>query len=175
MKNPFKRHPWKSNNELNVGGFSPYLTDDEVNEYVNHLEAHHAKLQRETSIKQRALLMRYEKSFKIFIHRFLKNQFIFLLILGEQSQSDSIIRARANSLLKNKSLQYQYGPYLIECAVHSHFASIFYSLDQGLSFQRNGEIELRGGFEDYLTQLSEMIVKTEKILAISIRDKRAPK
>jgi hypothetical protein len=165
------RSPWKKSSFPKFEGDSliSEMTDELVEEYVTTLNKHHSRRISREIRHERRIHMRFERDFRTFLRSVNKFSFSSSSLLEHRSNSGEVTRSRAYSLLRNRHLQYSFGPLVIEYVVNSHYVSSYYSMNQGLDFHFHLESELRGGFHDYITIVSNLLKATDEDLLNSIR------
>ena len=168
---PPMRRPWKKSSFPKFTGDSliSEMSDDLVEEYVTTLNKHHTRRISREIRHERRIQMRFERDYRRFLRSSNKFSFSSGSLLEHMSNSEEVARSRAYALLRNRHLQYSFGPLIIEYVVNSNHASSYYSMNQGLDFHFHLESELRGGFNDYITTVSKLLNATDEDLLNSIR------
>ena len=85
-----------------------------------------------------------------------------------------LFTSRANFLLKNKFIQSSFGFYRIEYSILDGYARSYFSLNNGLTYKKCAEFELRGTPQEYVETLANMISATEGFLRNTIKEKTPP-
>ena len=85
-----------------------------------------------------------------------------------------LFNSRAYFLLKTRFLQSSFGFYRVEYSIVNNYAISHYSLNNGLTFKKHFEVELRGSMHENIESIAELIAATESFLRKTIKEKTPP-
>jgi hypothetical protein len=161
-------------------GYSAYepvpdhIAEENIDEYIEQQwKADSRKMFRE--VRREKLI---EKHSVRRFYRFLLNPIGQFYDPGFQESSvesqPELFKTRAHYVLKYRFLQVPFGFYRVEYSLLNNYAISHYSLNNGLTFKKYAEVELRGTITESAETIAELIAETESFLRSTIKEKRPP-
>lgn len=150
------------------------ISEEDIQEYIEYQwKIERRKMFRES--RRERLIEKY--SLRRF-YRFLLIPIGQLYDPGFQESSverqPELFKTRAHYVLKYRLLQSSFGFYDVEYSLLNNYAISHYSLNNGLTYKKYAEVELRGSVSESAETIAELIAETETFLRSTIKEKRPP-
>ncbi len=163
--------------EESLRGYSPYIAAPEGEDpeiFFRQMLERDRKNQQKSFVRERLRLLEIEKRFK----KLLENGHIpaFDPSLSEINLSvySHALESKARSILKYRYISFDFSIYKVEYVFNNGYLTSSFSLDRGMIFYQYSQKELRGTFNDYLTQCITSMIEMEEYLRQTIRTREAP-